>query len=188
MKARGRPDGAMDRDAIDDHVDLSIRVWPALDPAVERAVLRIDKLSRYLAKTLGDTCAEVGLNLGDYKLLIKLRVAGPPHRLTPGELSQHLLVSSGAMTNRLDRLEDAGLVARSPDPHDRRGVLVELSPEGSEILDRTIEVQSAKEKALLSTLSSEDKEELNGLLRRLMTAFETSLGPLPKRLHASELE
>src|SRR5437867_2810787 len=113
-RTRARPGDQVDRDRIDEFVEHVVQQWPAIDPQVEAAVDRIDKINRYLDKALADHVGEHGINTGEFRTLLRLRLAGPPHRLSPGEISRHLDLSTGAMTNRLDGLEGAGLVVRRP--------------------------------------------------------------------------
>ena len=91
------------------------------------------------------------------------------------------MVSTGAMTNRLDKMERTGLVARKPDPSDRRGVLLELTDFGSQRLDDYIELAGRRESELLSALDDDEKRQLNQLLRKLLAALQAELGPAPKR-------
>lgn len=168
------------RDMVDGHVDQAIREFPEIDASVEAIVSRIDKLSRYLNKSMAESLARHELTEGEYKVLVKLRLAGDPHRLSPGELSQMLLLSTGAMTNRLDRLEERGLVVRRPDPRDRRGILVELTPRGQEVLVAAVGEQAAKEAKLVDVLDGEDRERTNQLLRKLLIHFEELMGPPPR--------
>src|SRR2546422_744298 len=112
-----------------DHIDcfLEENELPGVDLEVEGIVDRINGLRRRFHRMADETLAEFGLNLGEWKVVNQLRLAGPPHQRSAGHLSEWLELSSGAMTNRIDRLEQAGLVKRMPDPKDRRGVLVELT-------------------------------------------------------------
>jgi len=167
-------------DRVDDHVDQAIREFPEIDPSVEAIVSRIDKLSRYLNRSMSESLARHELTEGEYKVLVKLRLAGEPHRLSPGELSQMLLLSTGAMTNRLDRLEERDLVVRRPDPRDRRGILVELTSRGQEVLVAAVGEQAAKEAKLVEVLDGEDRERTNELLRKLLIHFEELMGPPPR--------
>ena len=165
---------------VDGHVEQAVREFPEIDPSVEAIVSRIDKLSRYLNKSMAESLARHDLTEGEYKVLVKLRLAGDPHRLSPGELSQMLLLSTGAMTNRLDRLEERGLVVRRPDPRDRRGILVELTPRGQEVLVAAVGDQAAKEAKLVDVLDGQDRERTNELLRKLLIHFEELMGPPPR--------
>jgi DNA-binding MarR family transcriptional regulator len=168
-----------------DHVDRwldSIRdeLPPELDLTVEGIVDRIAGISRRVSKALDETLAEQGLTHADYKMLGALRWAGEPYRRSAGDLARIADLSSGAMTNRLDQLESAGLVRRLRDPDDRRGVLVEPTEEGRRLWEQAIGVQARKESLIASSLDDEEKEQLNDLLRRVMLALERSL-PDPKK-------
>src|SRR5919204_4705285 len=114
-----------------DHVDrwLESVDLPGVDPEVEGICDRINGLRRRFTAMADKTLEELGLGLGEWKVLTTLRLSGPPHRRSAGALAKRTELSSGAMTNRLDRMEQAGLVKRVPDPNDRRGVLVELTKE-----------------------------------------------------------
>jgi DNA-binding MarR family transcriptional regulator len=163
-----------ERDEVDDIVELWQKVIPDLDPAAEGIVDRIQWLDKKLNKSMEETLAEAGLDLelGEWKTLSHLRRAGEPYRLSAGKLARRANLSTGAMTNRLDRLAAAGFVRRLPDLADRRGVLVELTPKGRKVWDETTSVQARKEALLASALTDREKEQLNTLLRRLMLAFE----------------
>src|SRR5262249_11144210 len=113
------------------------------------------------------------------RIVALLNPQDEPHRSAPGKLARAMELSSGAMTNRLDRMEEAGLLRRLPDPADRRGVLVELTPEGKRLYEETVGVQARKEELIASALSVSEKKQLNGLLRRLMIEFERIEGGPP---------
>jgi len=156
-----------------DHVDRFLdRLSPELelDREVEGIVDRIGGLSRRIKRTSEQTIAEFGLAFGEWHVLGMLHNQGP--RLSPGALAKRLELSSGAMTNRLDRLETGGLVRRLPDPEDRRGLQVELTDEGRRIYRESVAAQAAKESVIASALSADEHVQLNALLRRLMIAFE----------------
>jgi DNA-binding MarR family transcriptional regulator len=160
-----------------DHVDrflMSIKdeLPPDLDLTVEGIVERISSLGRRLKKLMEDTLADHGLTWGEWKVLGRLLHQGPPYRLSPGKLAEYLELSSGAMTNRLDQLEEAGLVRRLPDPSDRRGVQVELTETGRKAYRRPVDTAAKKEALLTSALNAREREQLNGMLRRLMVAYE----------------
>jgi DNA-binding MarR family transcriptional regulator len=162
--------------ATRDNVDRMLEVWknelPDLDLATEGIVERIQKLQRYLDRAMNQTLAEFGLDRGEWHLLGALRRSGPPYRRSPGHLAEDIGLSSGAMTNRLDRLEEAGLVRRLPDPDDRRGLKVELTDAGWRAWQDSTGAQARKEALVASALDQAEKEALNGLLRRLMLEFE----------------
>ena len=160
-----------------DHVDRfieSIRseLPPDIDLTVEGTVERIMGLSRRLKRMMEETLEERGLTWGEWKLLGFLLHQGSPYRGSPGKLAEHLELSSGAMTNRLDRLEEDGLIRRLPDPSDRRGVQVELTEAGQKAYKESTVTQASKEALIASALNRREQEQLNGLLRRLMIAFE----------------
>ena len=162
-------------EAQKDHVDRfleSIRdELPHLDLTVEGIVDRINGLSRRIKRMMEETLNERSLTWGEWKVLGLLR-RSPGHRRSPGYLAVHAELSSGAMTNRLDRLEAAGLIRRLPDPNDRRGVVVELTDAGSQAYDDSTAAQASKEALIASALTAKEKDELNNLLRRLMLVAE----------------
>jgi DNA-binding MarR family transcriptional regulator len=160
------------RDHIDRFLETIHLVLPELDLEVEGIVDRIGGIARRLNRTMDETLAEFGLDNGEYKALSVLAQSGPPYRSTPGRLAKRMELSSGAMTNRLDRLEQSGLVRRLPDPDDRRGVLVELTDHGRETYRSAVGVQAKKEALFASALSAGEQTQLNGLLRQLMLEFE----------------
>ncbi len=170
-------------DALDD-LDRMLDVWsreiPALDPLTEGIVERLGILDHDFGASLDETLAAFGLDRRSYHLLGWLRAAGPPYQRTPGELSRGLRLSSGAMTNRLDRMEEAGLIRRLPDPNDRRGVLVEPTELGHATWNRAVDVQAQREALLASVLDESERQQLHRLLRRLMRAF-------PSGRHAAKL-
>ena len=144
----------------------------AVDYEVEGIVDRINGLRRRLNRMLNETLSEHGLTEGEWKALGHLQLDGPPHRKPVGHLAQWADLSSGAMTNRIDRLEQAGLVRRVPDPHDRRGVMVELTAAGRRAWEQSVSAQAEKESVVAAALSAKEKQQLNALLRRLMIEFE----------------
>jgi DNA-binding MarR family transcriptional regulator len=157
-----------------DHVDrfLEEHDLPGVDPEVEGIVDRINGLRRRFHAMADETLAELGLAEGAWKVLTTLRFAGPPYRRSVGKLAKRAELSSGAMTNRLDRLEEAGLVRRLPDPEDRRGVLVELTESGLDAYFAAVGVQAAKEASIAEPLTEREREQLNGLLRKVIVGFE----------------
>ena len=164
-----------------DIVDKRIADWvgslPGLDLEVEGIVERIQHLEKRIRKMLDDTLAEFGLNVGEWAVLGSLRRAGDPYRRSPGQLAKSFGLTTGAMTNRLDKLEAAELIRRLPDPDDRRGVIVELLPEGREVWERAVGAQSAKEQFVASGLNERERKQLNSLLRRMVHAAERESEP-----------
>jgi len=164
-----------------DSVDRFLEQWnedvPELDFEVEGIVDRIYTLSKRLRQSADDTFAAYGINHGEWKVLLALRRTGAPYRRSPGWLAEHLCLSSGAMTNRLDRLEQAELVRRLPDPKDRRALQVELTDEGHRVWQESIGAQAIKEAGIASALDETEKQELTTLLRKLMLSFEQDQQP-----------
>jgi DNA-binding MarR family transcriptional regulator len=117
--------------------------------------------------------AAFGLNTGEFKCLLKLH-SREEEEITAGELADILDLSTGAMTNRLDGLEEAGYLTRRRDTQDRRSVLVAITPEGREVLGSAVAAQGAEERDLLATLAPPEREQLNALLRRVVRTIETS--------------
>jgi DNA-binding MarR family transcriptional regulator len=160
-----------DDDDYDEHARWAAQNWPAIDLDVEAIVSRVEMAQRRLERAAVDTRERVGLAHGELKVLLRLARG----IRSQGDLAKSLLVSTGTMTNQLDKLEAAGLVLRLPDPADRRGKLVEMTPKGRETLDNYINVQAKREQQLLDRLSASDKRSLNDLLRKLLA----SLGEKP---------
>lgn len=174
-------------DVVDRHLADAAEDFPELDLATEALVSRIFKLARYFERNFGVVAESFGITLGDWDLLSALRKAGPPYRQTPGRLAQTLMVSPGAMTSHLDRLERRGLVQRLPDPKDRRCIQVELTDEGLRTWREAVGVSAAKEQMVASSLDDDQKQLLNDLLRALMLYFESAEGPAPSRAALAEM-
>jgi DNA-binding MarR family transcriptional regulator len=162
----------------EDHIDRFLKrltVLPReieIDLDVEAIVGRIGGLNRRIKRGMERTLTEHDLTHPDWQVLTALRLLPPPHVSSPGTLAADIELSSGAMTSRLDRLEEAGFVKRRPAPDDRRGVVIELTDAGREIWDRAASVQGRREAFFASALSKEEQRQLNDLLRKLMLAFE----------------
>jgi DNA-binding MarR family transcriptional regulator len=161
---------------IQDHVDRRLEELrggdlPDLDLDVEGIVERIQGIEKRLRVVMDETLDNHGLSYGEWKLLCSLR-RKPDRTSTPGELAGKLELSSGAMTNRLDRMERDGLVRRLPDPRDRRGVRVELTDTGNDSWIESTNTQAIKEALIASALTKSEQHQLNGLLRKLMLALE----------------
>jgi DNA-binding MarR family transcriptional regulator len=158
-------------DRLDAQLDVWTREINGLDRLTEGIVQRIHKISRAFSQTMDANLAESGLSSRAYRVLGRLRYEGKPYRVSAGELADHLGLSSGAMTNRLDRLEQARLIRRVKDPTDRRGVLVEPTRAGHKAWDSAVAAQAEYERLIASALSVAEKERLYELLRKLMGAF-----------------
>ena len=159
-----------------DHVDVFLEIFgehlPVKDLVVEGIVDRIGGLSRRFNREMDKTLEDFGLNSGESKVLGILWRAGEPHLASPGVLAKFAELSTGAMTNRLDRLEQAGLVRRLPDPDDRRAVQVELTEKGKRTWEKAVAAQAKKEAVVASALTDREKEQLTKLLRKLMLGYE----------------
>jgi len=158
-----------------DEVDALVAAWrrerPDLDLAPVEVFSRISRLARHLDLARRQAFRDHEIEPWEFDVLSALRRAGEPYELSPGRLLRDTLVTSGTMTNRIDRLTGRGLVERMPDPDDRRGVLVQLTPEGKEAVDGAFEALLAAERELLAGLPARDRDRLAGLLRPLLAPF-----------------
>lgn len=161
------------RDEVDDLVEAWARERPDLDLVPVEVFSRIGRIARHLDLARKSAFAESGVESWEFDVLAALRRAGAPYELSPGRLLRETLVTSGTMTNRVDRLTNRGLVERMPDPNDRRGVLVRLTPEGKACVDTAFEALLQAERALMPELGSDDREHLATLLRRLLEPFRS---------------
>lgn len=157
-------------------VKVAIGQWrrelPDLD-LLPMEVVAYLKASQLMTKAKVDAYfKEHGLQAGEFDVLATLRRAGSPYALTPTQLFEALLISSGGMTNRLDRLEKAGLIERAPNPEDRRGTLVSLTASGRELIDRLVPQHVDNEARMLDVLSREEQQTLNVLLGKLLDGLE----------------
>lgn len=155
-------------DAISEHVRWAVATWPQIDPLAEGIVSRIDKANRYILRGFRDSLGQADLTKEEWNVLMALHDATRSH----GWLSRELGVSTGAMTNRLDKLEERGLVRRARDPADRRGVLLELTGKGRSRLDDYINAGSSRDRELLAGLTESDKQTLDRLLAKLLASLE----------------
>jgi DNA-binding MarR family transcriptional regulator len=171
-----------ERDHIDRFLDrLAGLGHPDIDLEVEGIVDRIGGLNRRIKKGMEQVVAEYDLTLPEWHVMSRLRLSSADHRSSPGELAGDLELSSGAMTSRLDRLEEQGLIRRLPDPNDRRGIVVELTPEGKAAWDRTAGIAGRREAFFASALTKAEQKQLNQLLRKLMLAFESREPERPEK-------
>jgi len=161
---------------VDDEVDRLVRAWrrerPDLDLAPMEVLSRVSRLGHHLEAARRAAFTDHAIELWEFDVLAALRRAGAPYELSPGRLLRETLVTSGTMTNRVDRLVTRALVERLPDPADRRGVLVRLTATGKEAVDGALASLLDRERELLSTLSPADRETLGSLLRALLLPFE----------------
>ena len=155
------------RDGVDEILEQWRRERPDLDPSPIGVVGRVSRLARELEQRLEPVYREHGLEAGWHDVLATLRRTGPPYRLRPTEFSSALMLTSSGTTKRLDRLEQAGLIERGPDPDDRRGTLITLTAAGHELIDAVTEAHLANERRLLSALTDAEQQRLADLLRKL---------------------
>src|SRR6476619_1021009 len=158
----------MERDEVDELVAAWGRERADLDLAPVEVFSRVGRLSRLLDKARREAFTTHRIEPWEFDVLAALRRAGKPYQLTPGALLRQTMVTSGTMTNRVDRLAQRGLVERSPDPADRRGVLVRLTTAGKRAVDGAFETLLASERDLLSDLTDTDRATLAALLKKLM--------------------
>jgi DNA-binding MarR family transcriptional regulator len=162
--------------ALRDEVDDIVAAWhaerPDLDVEPLQVLSRVSRLARHLDRARRAAFASHGLETWGFDVLSALRRQGPPYQLTPGALLRATLVTSGTMTNRIDRLAGAGLVHRLPDPQDRRGVLVTLTTEGQQRADEALADLVLSEYDLLSGLGAADQRTLADLLRVLLAPLD----------------
>ena len=165
-----------DRDQIDELIDEWAQQRPDLADRLDAMGVfgRLGRLSHHAGRAIEAVFREFGLQTGEFDVLAALRRSGPPFTLTPTRLARRLMLSPAGVTDRLNRLEAAGLIQRDPDPDDRRGSLVSLTAAGRQRVDDAVEAHVANEARLLSALSERDRQVLNRLLRRLVSGFETA--------------
>jgi len=159
-----------------DEVDQLVAAWrrerPDLDVAPLEVLSRVTRLARHLDRARGQAFAQHDLESWEFDVLAALRRSGAPYELSPGRLLQQTLVTSGTMTNRIDRLESSGLVRRRPDAVDRRSVLVQLTDSGRSRVDAALADLLEHERAILAGLDADEQAQLASLLRRVVTPFD----------------
>ncbi|MGI5273454.1 MarR family winged helix-turn-helix transcriptional regulator [Nonomuraea sp. CA-218870] len=160
-----------------DEVDRLVAAWraerPDLDVEPLQVLSRISRLAKHLDRARRAAFTEHGLEPWEFDVLTALRRTGRPYELSPGALLRATLVTSGTMTNRIDRLAQAGLVRRRPDPEDRRGVLVSLTDTGLARVDAAFTDLIRREHTLLSSLDADQQRALAGLLRTMLAPFDS---------------
>lgn len=159
-----------------DPVDKILAQWrqerPDLDVSPMGIIGRVTRLAKHLEQAIQETFSEFGLTVGEFDVLATLRRSGHPYQLSPTELFNTLMVSSGTMTHRVDRLEQAELVQRIPDLSDRRGTQIKLTDKGFDIIEKAVEAHVVNEHRILSGLDVSEREVLTQLLRKLLVSFE----------------
>ncbi|GAA4144252.1 MarR family winged helix-turn-helix transcriptional regulator [Actinomadura keratinilytica] len=169
---------------MQDEVDRLVEAWhaerPDLDVRPLHVLSRVSRLARHLDRARRAVFAAHRLEPWEFDVLTALRRAGAPYQLSPGRLLRATLVTSGTMTNRIDRLAAAGLVERHPDPQDKRGVLVRLTAAGRARVDAAFADLLDREHAILESLTPEQRDALAGLLRTLLIPFDADAEAAPR--------
>jgi DNA-binding MarR family transcriptional regulator len=159
-----------------DHVDRVRARWtrerPELDTSPAAVIARLGRAAHYTDRSLAEFFGRFGLSRADWDVLASLRREGPPFALSPSALSRALMRTSGAMSQRLASLERSGLITRTLDPADRRGIVVTLTTQGRSLVDDIAADHLANERRLLASLSAAEAERLAGLLRKLLLSYE----------------
>jgi len=157
---------------MNDLVDIVISQWakecPSQDFAAMSVVARLFRLNAFAARNVNRTFRQYNLHQGEFDVLATLYRTGAPHAMNPQKLVEALLLTSGAMTNRLDRLEQAGLLVRNPNPDDRRGVIVSLTTDGLRVIKVVLKEYLTDLNELLEPLSTAERRQLAGLLKKLL--------------------
>ncbi len=183
LQAMNSSRGGMVSPPLRDEVDDLVASWqaerPDLDVEPLQVLSRVSRLARHLDRARRAAFAAHQLETWEFDVLSALRRQGPPYQLSPGALLRATLVTSGTMTNRIDRLAGAGLVRRHPDPLDKRGVLVTLTERGRTVADAALADLLQRERKLLTGLDSAQRRELASLLRVLLAPFDADTGPDP---------
>jgi DNA-binding MarR family transcriptional regulator len=164
--------GGSERDAVDAILDQWAAERPDVDVSAIAVIGRISRLEKQLATELARVFAVHGLEHWEYDVLATLRRSGAPYELTVGEMLESMMLASGTISHRIDRLEGRGLVERRPDPNDGRVVRVRLTRAGKALLERALVDHAANESRLLSGLTSRERGQLAALLRRLQVTVD----------------
>ncbi|MCX4693326.1 MarR family winged helix-turn-helix transcriptional regulator [Streptomyces sp. NBC_01408] len=167
--------------AAADAVDAIIGQWYAVRPELETAPMavfgRIFRIGRAVGDAMEEAYGRYGISRGEFDVVGTLRRSGAPYTLSPRQLSATLMLTTGGMTGRLDKLEKAGLLCRKPDPHDRRGLQVTITDRGLALVDEAVTAGLEVQRAALTGLGDEEVEILSGLLRKLLAGSEGATGP-----------
>lgn len=165
------------------------RERPDLDPSPVAIQGRLIRLSAHFLRRIEQWLAPMNLSWEAFSLLVTLRRSGKPYELRPTDILKESLLTSGAITNRIDRVEQMGLVERRPDANDRRGFMIRLTPAGKKLADKAIEQHFDAVDDLLQVLSASERKQMATLLAKLLTAFEQDAAragkPQAKRPRAS---
>ncbi len=159
------------RDGVDQLIEQWERERPDLEFGAMGTIGRLGRVMGLLTASIEDVLAEHGLTIADFDVLATLRRGGAPYVMRPTDISRLLMLSPAGMTNRLDRLDGLGLVARSPDPNDRRSWLIQLTDEGLRRVDAAVADHVANEERLLAPLSESQRQALDKALRALLAGL-----------------
>jgi DNA-binding MarR family transcriptional regulator len=159
-----------------DKINNIIKQWnnerPDLDVSSMELVGRFKNINNHLVKEMEKTFAKYDINYASFDVLATLRRSGAPYALSPNDLLSTMMVTSGTMTNRIDRLVKAGLVKRIANPNDGRGFIISLTESGFSLIDKTVTAHVATQTKLTSGLLAEEKQQLNVLLCKFLNSFE----------------
>jgi DNA-binding MarR family transcriptional regulator len=153
---------------------------PPRDVEPYQVTARLSRVALHIARSQEESFGRFGLNRGEVGVLAALRFAGPKQQLSPTSLFKGLMLSSAGITSRLDRLESRGYVKRTRHPHDRRGVLVELTAAGAKVLDQAVQADIASEKDLVASLNAAERRSLVTLLKKLLADLEPNESDLAR--------
>ncbi|MGZ2484416.1 DNA-binding MarR family transcriptional regulator [Rhizobium pisi] len=174
----------------EDHVDRLQRQWarelPDLDTQPMTILGRAYRLSNLVRPSIEATFADFGLDRGEFDVIATLRRSGPPYRLIPTDMYSALMISSGGLTHRLDRLEKSGLIRRERSPRDGRSVLVALTEAGAALAEKAIRTDMASEASFLKGLDATERETLAALLRKLIAGIEGELTPSGEEIQIAD--
>lgn len=159
-------------DATDGMVVAAAEVWPEIDVRSHSVVVRLARALSFIYSDLEAVAADFEISFASLEALTVLRLAPAPHRLSQRTLGTVLMRTSGTLSVRLARLEQAGMVKREPDPFDARGVIVQLTARGRTLVDRAVAARIEAEAKLLSALTADEQDQLGGLLRTLLVSLE----------------
>lgn len=159
-------------DAIDRVVEQWAKQKPELDTDPMAMMGRLMRIAKYMETKVADLHKKYDLKLGEFDVLATLRRSGKPYRLTPSELIDTMMLTSGAMTNRLDKLENKELISREHSKEDRRSVTVQLTQDGLVLIDKLIEEHADVQKSLVKSMTAAQKKQANQLLKVWLSQYE----------------
>lgn len=162
----------MDEDAVDRIIAQWHREMPDLELESMALFGRVHRVSRKLGARLDRLRSQQGLGPSEFDVLAAIRRSGPPFTLSPKEISGTLMLSSGGLTGRLDKLEAAGYIERLPDPADRRGLKVRMTARGGEVIEEAVRTGLELQEQALESFTAEERRQLGELLRKLHRALE----------------